>query len=83
VANGALRGLNDTRVPMLFAALSFWLVGFTCCYALAFHAGYGVAGIWAGFTIGLLLYAVLLVWRFAVLTRRGVLPAAPHAPSPH
>jgi MATE family multidrug resistance protein len=80
VANGALRGLNDTRVPMLFAALSFWLVGFTCCYALAFHAGYGVAGIWAGFTIGLLLYAVLLVWRFAVLTRRGVLPAAPHAP---
>ena len=83
VANGALRGLNDTRLPMLFAAASFWVVGFTCCYALAFHAGYGVAGIWAGFTIGLLLYAVLLVWRFAVLTQRGVMPAAPHAPVPH
>ena len=83
VANGALRGLNDTRVPMLFAGLSFWVVGFSCCYALAFHWGYGVAGIWAGFTIGLLLYAVLLVWRFAVLTQRGVMPAAPHAPMPH
>jgi MATE family multidrug resistance protein len=83
VANGALRGLNDTRVPMLFAALSFWVVGFTCCYALAFHWGFGVTGIWAGFTIGLLLYAVLLVWRFAVLARRGVMPAAPQAPLPH
>lgn len=83
VAVGSLRGLNDTRVPMLFAAVSFWVVGFTCCYALAFHWGFGVTGIWAGFTIGLVLYAVLLVWRFAALTLRGALPEAPHAPVPH
>ena len=83
VAVGSLRGLNDTRVPMLFAAVSFWIVGFTCCYSLAFHWGFGVTGIWAGFTIGLVLYAVLLVWRFAALTLHAPLPEAPHAPVPH
>ncbi|MGE0566164.1 MAG: MATE family efflux transporter [Pseudolabrys sp.] len=79
VSAGALRGLNDTRVPMLFALLSFWVVGFTACYGLAFHAGFGVIGIWTGFTIGLVLYAILLVWRFARLTQQGYMPAAPHA----
>lgn len=83
VAAGALRGLNDTRVPMLFAAASFWVVGFTSCYTLAFYAGHGVTGIWTGFTIGLVLYAGLLVWRFARLTHRGYMPEAPHAPPPH
>ena len=42
IAAGALRGLNDTRVPMLYAALSFWVVGFTSAYALAFWFGLGV-----------------------------------------
>ena len=37
VAAGALRGLNDTRVPLLFAAISYWLVGFTAAYGLAFR----------------------------------------------
>lgn len=78
VAAGALRGLNDTRVPMLFAAVSFWVVGFTACYGLAFNLGLGVIGIWSGFTVALLLYAGLLVRRFARLTRAGYLPEAPH-----
>jgi MATE family multidrug resistance protein len=50
IAAGALRGLNDTRVPMLFAVISFWLIGFTSAYALAFAAGYGAVGIWIGFS---------------------------------
>lgn len=79
VAAGALRGLNDTRIPMLIAALSFWMVGFTSCYTLAFHAGWGVLGIWTGFTVSLILYAGLLVWRFARLTKAGYMPEAPHA----
>ena len=41
IAAGALRGLNDTRVPLLFAALSFWVVGFATSYTLAFPAGLG------------------------------------------
>jgi MATE family multidrug resistance protein len=68
IAAGALRGLNDTRVPMLFAALSFWLVGFTAAYVLAFPWGFGAVGIWIGFSLGVATFAVLLVWRFNALT---------------
>ncbi len=50
IAAGALRGLNDTRVPMLFAAVSFWLIGFTCAYGLAFPGRLGAVGIWIGFS---------------------------------
>jgi MATE family multidrug resistance protein len=77
IAAGALRGLNDTRIPMIFAAVSFWLVGFTASYTLAFPAGFGAVGVWIGFTVGLGLYAALLVWRFDALTRRGYMPAVP------
>src|SRR5712691_7699241 len=74
IAAGALRGLNDTRVPMLFAAVSFWLVGFTAAYALAFPLGFGVIGIWIGFSLSVTTYAVLLVWRFNTLTARRAIP---------
>ncbi len=76
---GALRGLNDTKIPMVFAAFSFWVVGFGSLYLLAFPLGYGVTGVWIGFTIGLILYCVLLVARFQILTARGYLPDAPKA----
>jgi MATE family multidrug resistance protein len=68
IAAGALRGLNDTRVPMLFAAISFWLIGFTSAYLLAFSAGFGAVGIWIGFSLGVATFAVLLVCRFNRLT---------------
>jgi MATE family multidrug resistance protein len=74
IAVGALRGLNDTRIPMLFAAIGFWVVGFTGAYALAFPVGFGAYGIWIGLTLGLIVYAVLLVWRFHLLTARRYLP---------
>jgi MATE family multidrug resistance protein len=77
IAAGALRGLNDTRVPLLFACLSFWIVGFGTSYTLAFPAGLAAVGIWIGFTVGLVLYALLLVWRFNALTTRGYMPDAP------
>ena len=44
---------------------------------LGFPAGLGAAGIWIGFSIGLSVYAGLLVWRFNALTRRGYMPATP------
>ena len=82
VAAGALRGLNDTRVPMIFAAVSFWVIGFATSYTLAFPAGLEAIGIWMGFTVGLGVYALLLVWRFNLLTLRGYMPATPgHAAS--
>jgi MATE family multidrug resistance protein len=75
VAAGALRGLNDTRVPLLFAAVCFWAIGFAACYILGFTLGFGAIGIWIGLSLAVMLYAVLLVWRFHRLTKRGYLPA--------
>ena len=71
VAAGALRGLNDTRVPMLFAAISFWLIGFTSAYELGLRTALGAVGIWIGFSISVATFAVLLVWRFHRLTKDG------------
>jgi len=67
VAAGALRGLNDTPV-------CFWAIGFVACYAFGFTLGYGATGIWVGLSIGLALYALLLIWRFHSLTKHGYLP---------
>jgi MATE family multidrug resistance protein len=65
VALGLLRGLRDTRVPMILAAISYWLVGVPASYVLAFPLGLGGVGLWLGLVIGLLLAAVLLLARFA------------------
>ena len=75
IAAGALRGLNDVRIPLLFAGLSFWIIGFSASYGFAFIVGMGAMGVWLGFSCGLALYAALLVWRFHALTQRGYLPA--------
>lgn len=69
VAAGALRGLNDTRVPFLFALASFWAIGFPAAWGLGFPAGLGTVGVWIGLTLSLIVYAILLAWRFQRLTR--------------
>ncbi len=73
-AAGALRGLNDTRMPLVFAAISFWLVGFTASYVLGFPLGFGAVGVWIGFSCGVVVFALLLILRFHWLTARGYLP---------
>lgn len=78
VAAGALRGLNDTRMPLLFATISYWLVGFTCAALFGFHTPLGARGVWVGLSCGTAVYAVLLVSRFHLLSRRA-LPQPPHA----
>ena len=74
VAAGALRGLNDTRMPMLFAAICFWAIGFPACYGLGFPLGWGAVGIWIALSFALIIYALLLVWRFHALAKEGYLP---------
>jgi MATE family multidrug resistance protein len=71
VAAGALRGLNDTRVPLLFAAISYWLIGFPAACGLGFQTGLGAIGVWIGLSCGTAIYAALLVLRFRLLTRRS------------
>ncbi|HEY0526865.1 MAG TPA: MATE family efflux transporter [Stellaceae bacterium] len=78
VAAGGLRGLRDTRTPMLLAAFGYWGIGFTSGYALAFRFGGGAPGLWWGLAIGLAVVAVLLTLRFHRRTRAvpaGKVPA--------
>jgi multidrug resistance protein, MATE family len=73
VAAGSLRGMNDTRIPLLFATISYWLIGFTCACWLGFRTPLGAAGVWVGLSIGTAVYAVLLVLRFRLLASRVAL----------
>ncbi len=70
VVTGALRGLGDTRRPMLVSAGAYWLVGLPAGYLLCFQAGWGVYGIWTGLCLALILMGALLLrmWHRAVRT---------------
>jgi MATE family multidrug resistance protein len=68
IAVGALRGLKDTRVPMLICALGYWAIGAPLGLALAFKLGFGGIGIWIGLAAGLAVVAILLIWRWRRLT---------------
>jgi len=67
---GSLRGMKDTRMPLLFAAVSYWLIGFPAAWGLAFPAHLGAVGVWIGLSLGTLVYATLLVLRFFRLAHR-------------
>lgn len=64
VAIGMLRGLHDTKVPMILAAFSYWVVGMPLGIFLAFEGGLRGAGIWIGLSSGLAVVAVLLLFRW-------------------
>jgi MATE family multidrug resistance protein len=68
IAAGALRGMNDTRIPLMFAAISYWMIGFPAAYGLAFGTALGAVGVWIGLAGGTAVYAILLVLRFRLLT---------------
>lgn len=80
-AAGALRGLKETRVPMLVGAVAYWGVGLTVGYGLAFGAGLGARGMWWGLTLGLAVAAIGLpvMFRARVRRGRGVARRAPQA----
>lgn len=71
VGSGCLRGLKDTRIPMLAAAFGYWGVGFPTGYLLAFHAGLGARGLWWGLAAGLASVALLMTLRFERMTRQS------------
>lgn len=64
VAAGMLRGLQDTRVPMLYAALGYWGIGMPTGALLAFRFDFGGAGIWFGLCAGLFAVSLMLVVRW-------------------
>jgi multidrug resistance protein, MATE family len=75
IGAGALRGLKDTRWPMVFALVSYWGIGMPTAVGLAFPLGLGGIGIWLGFVAGLAVAAVLMAGRFAALSRPEATPA--------
>jgi multidrug resistance protein, MATE family len=75
VGAGALRGLKDTRVPMIFAALGYWGLSLPLGAVLAFEMGLGGVGIWIGLAAGLGIVATLMVVRWSRREAYGLVPA--------
>ena len=69
VASGALYGLQDTRLPMILSALTFWGVGVTLGYLLGFPLGLGGVGLWIGQSTGVATAGLIFILRFHRLTR--------------
>ena len=65
VAAGALRGLQDTRVPMWIAAFAYWVPGIGTAAYLGFYTPLEGVGVWIGLATGLTMAAILLTWRWA------------------
>jgi putative MATE family efflux protein len=75
VAAGVLRGLQDTRVPMIVAGIGYWIGGFGTALLFAFVLGWGGVGVWIGLAVGLVLVAIVLLARWRKRGALGLLPA--------
>lgn len=75
VGAGMLRGLHDTRVPMIFTFIGYWLVGIGIGAWLAFRQGWQGQGIWTGLAVGLAIVSVLMIARWRLRERLGLVPA--------
>jgi MATE family multidrug resistance protein len=67
---GALRGLQDVKIPTVITFVAYWLIGFPISYFLGKEEAMGSFGIWLGLLAGLTSAAVLLYIRFNYLTKR-------------
>jgi multidrug resistance protein, MATE family len=66
----ALRGLKDTRVPLVLNAINYWGFGFCLAYFMGMYMGYGAIGVWLGLSLSLCTGAILLTGRFVFLARK-------------
>jgi multidrug resistance protein, MATE family len=82
VATGVLRGIGDTRTPMIMNVIGHWVLGLPVGYGLCFWAGWGVAGLWIGLSIGLIFCAVVLTIEWHRRTRHLRLPLQPAPVAP-
>ena len=70
VCAGALRGLQDVKVPSILIFVAYWVIALPLGYLLAFPLGLGANGIWIGLSIGLTLTASAMVLRFWSLSQK-------------
>lgn len=76
VGAGMLRGLHDTRVPMIFALIGYWVIGIGVGTGLAFWAGMAGVGIWIGLASGLAVVSLLMLWRWMRRAQLGLVASA-------
>ncbi len=76
VSTGALRGLGETRFPMLMNLTGYWILGLPLGAMLCFELKWGLSGLWTGLTLALIIIAVWLCLRW--LKDSGKLLATPH-----
>jgi multidrug resistance protein, MATE family len=69
VATGVLRGVGDTRTPMITNVVGHWILGLPIGYALCFRFGWGVRGLWIGLSVGLIFVAIVLTCIWAIRAR--------------
>ena len=74
VGAGMLRGLHDTTMPMLFALMGYWFIGIGVGAGLAFWQGWQGIGVWTGLAGGLAVVAVLMLARWMMRAKLGLLP---------
>lgn len=80
IGAGMLRGLHDTRVPMVFAAIGFWAIGLPLGAFLGFETDLAGIGIWIGLAVGLASVAALMTGRWLMRERLGLTgPPSPHS----
>ena len=70
VVLGALRGLQDVKIPTLITFIAYWLIGFPISYYLGLHTSLESTGIWIGLLLGLTASAIMLYLRFNFLTKK-------------
>lgn len=75
VAAGALRGLHDTRVPMLVALFGYWVPGAATSIGLGLFSPLAGMGVWIGLLVSLVVVAAMLLWRWWRRERLGLVPA--------
>ncbi len=73
VVLGALRGIQDVKIPTLITFVAYWLIGFPISYFLGLHTGLKSMGIWIGLLTGLTASGLMLYLRFNILTKKLIL----------
>ena len=85
VITGTLRGIGDTRTPMVVNLAAHWLLGLPVSYTLCFVLGWGVWGLWIGLSLGLIVTGLILMYAWTVKIRHYLsmhaLPASPALPA--
>ena len=70
---GALKGMQDVKIPTLITFLAYWIIGFPICFYLGLYTPLKSTGIWIGLSVGLVSASIMLFIRFNYLTKKLII----------